>query len=184
MAPEQTGRVNRSIDPDRPLLTRLTFYEMLTVAFRHGIRSDGMGGLPRRSQPAAPGERQQCASSGVRYHDEAALEDGKGSLSDRGGGRERSAALPSHGNSEGASTTSRPAITPDRLIIPRSYTGGTGRSIPCLPCSAIDESQTPGRRLMMARQPIAPSPSSLPVKNGESLARCRFHWMVRFRPLV
>ena len=82
--------------PQRPLLTRR---HVLRDADRqpsvHGIRSDGMGALPHRSTTGRTRRAtEQCASRGVRDHDEAALQDGGGALSDRGGRRERSAALP------------------------------------------------------------------------------------------
>ena len=85
MAPEQTGRVNRSIDSRSDLYSLgVTFYEMLTGSLPFsGIRSDGMGALPhcettRRTQRAA----NERSSSGLRYHDEAALEDSRGAVSD------------------------------------------------------------------------------------------------------
>ena len=48
MAPEQTGRMNRSIDSRSDLYAfGVILYEMLTGTTPvHGVRSDGMGALP------------------------------------------------------------------------------------------------------------------------------------------
>ena len=85
MAPEQTGRVNRSIDSRSDLYSLgVTFYEMLTGSLPFtAIRSDGMGALPhcettRRTQRAV----KKRSSGSLRYHDEAALEDSRGAVSD------------------------------------------------------------------------------------------------------
>ena len=55
MAPEQTGRMNRSIDLRSDLYALgVTFYQMLTgVTAVRGGRSHGMGALPHRAQAAA-----------------------------------------------------------------------------------------------------------------------------------
>ena len=55
MAPEQTGRMNRSIDARSDLYSLgVTLYEMLTgIAALHGRRSDGMDPLSHRAAAAA-----------------------------------------------------------------------------------------------------------------------------------
>ena len=57
MAPEQTGRMNRSIDSRSDLYALgVTFYQMLTGALPFtASRSDGMGALPHRAPAAAAG---------------------------------------------------------------------------------------------------------------------------------
>ena len=88
MSPEQTGRVNRSIDSRSDLYSLgVTFYEMLT------------GGLPFTAadpmewvhchiarQPTAPSERLGTVPRlGLGDHDEAAVQDGRRAVSDSGG---------------------------------------------------------------------------------------------------
>ena len=55
MAPEQTGRMNRSIDARSDLYSLgVTFYQMLTGdASVHGQRSHGVGPLPHRKKAGA-----------------------------------------------------------------------------------------------------------------------------------
>ena len=113
MAPEQTGRVNRSIDSRSDLYSLgVTFYEMLTGSLPF-TASDPMEWVHCHiaRQPAAPSERlSSVPAAGLRDHDEAALQDGGGAISDRGGRRERSAALPvRNGSPRDASTISRRA---------------------------------------------------------------------------
>ena len=88
MAPEQTGRVNRSIDSRSDLYSLgVTFYEMLT-GFLPFAASDPMEWVHCHiaRQPAAPSERaRERAGRGLRDHDEAPLEDRRGAVSDCGG---------------------------------------------------------------------------------------------------
>ena len=88
MAPEQTGRVNRSIDSRSDLYSLgVTFYEMLTGSLPF-TASDPMEWVHCHiaRQPAAPSERLKNVPSGcLRYHDEAALQDRRGTISDGGG---------------------------------------------------------------------------------------------------
>ena len=85
MAPEQTGRVNRSIDSRSDLYSLgVTFYEMLTGSLPFAA-SDPMEWVHCHiaRQPAAPSERvPKRSSSGLRDHHEAALEDSRGAVSD------------------------------------------------------------------------------------------------------
>ena len=97
MAPEQTGRMNRSDGfPERPLLT---WGHALRNADRqssvHSCRSDGMGALPH-SETAAIAERAvgERPRHGLRDHHEAARQDGRGTLPVGGRSGERSSALP------------------------------------------------------------------------------------------
>ena len=88
MAPEQTGRVNRSIDSRSDLYSLgVTFYEMLTGGLPF-TASDPMEWVhchiaqtTGRTQRAT----ENCARLGLRDHDEAALQDGRGAVSDSGG---------------------------------------------------------------------------------------------------
>ena len=61
----------------------------------HGVRSDGMGALPYRETAGAAGRAAEGMSGlGLGNHHEAARQDRRGSLPDRGRRRARSAALP------------------------------------------------------------------------------------------
>ena len=64
MAPEQTGRMNRSIDSRSDLYALgVTFYEMLTGApALHGDRSHGVGPLPYRASARAPARASRSGS--------------------------------------------------------------------------------------------------------------------------
>ena len=86
MAPEQTGRMNRSIDSRSDLYSLgVTFYEMLTGVLPFtAFRSDGVGPLPHR--PAAGPARPGCegnSRAALSDRDEAAGEDRRGTLPDR-----------------------------------------------------------------------------------------------------
>ena len=117
MAPEQTGRVNRSIDSRSDLYSLgVTFYEMLTgsLPFAASIRWNGCTATSRDKHP--PVERRRACRRGIRDHDEAARQGGGGALSDRGGRRERPAAMPGAvGVRREASATSRWAHTTLRI---------------------------------------------------------------------
>ncbi len=97
MAPEQTGRVNRSIDSRSDLYSLgVTFYEMLTGSLPFTV-SDPMEWVHSHiaRQPTAPkGRLPNVPAAGLRYHDEAALEDSRGTVSDGRGSGTRSTALP------------------------------------------------------------------------------------------
>ena len=96
MAPEQTGRMNRSIDSRSDLYALgVTFYEMLTGALPF-TATDPMGWVHSHiaRQAIPPGER--CANRArpaIRDRDEAPGEDPGGAISDRRRRRGRSAAL-------------------------------------------------------------------------------------------
>ena len=88
MAPEQTGRVNRSIDSRSDLYSLgVTFYEMLTGGLPFtAIRSDGVGALSHRATTdRTQRATEERARRGLRDHDEAALQDGRRAVSDSGG---------------------------------------------------------------------------------------------------
>ena len=97
MAPEQTGRMNRSINSRSDLYALgVTFYQMLTGALPFtAVRADGVGALPYRAATGRP-RRAGADNSGPRLGDrhEAARQDGRGPLPDRFRPGERPAALP------------------------------------------------------------------------------------------
>ena len=106
MAPEQTGRMNRSIDSRSDLYALgVMFYQMLTGAPAvHRLRSDGMGPLPYRAESRCrlpSGWRTFPAAVSPDRH-EAARQDGRGALPDRRRPRARSAALPGRMGAQGA----------------------------------------------------------------------------------
>ena len=129
MAPEQTGRMNRSIDSRSDLYALgVTFYQMLTGSLAvHRVRSDGMGALPHRAdsrcRPASGVEDVPAADLPDRH--EAARQDGRGALPDRGRRRARSAALPGRVGAQ-RRIDDFPLgehDTPDRLLIPEKLYG-------------------------------------------------------------
>ena len=103
MAPEQTGRMNRSIDSRSDLYALgVALYQMLTGdAAIHGLRSHGVGPLPHRQKAGAA--RRAVGDDpgpGLRNRHEAARQDRGGALPDRRRRRARSAALPGRLGSE------------------------------------------------------------------------------------
>jgi serine/threonine protein kinase len=97
MAPEQTGRMNRSIDSRSDLYSlRVTFYEMLTGVLPF-TASDPIEWVHCHiaRQPVAP--RPICegdSRASLSYRDEAAGEDRRGAIPDRRRRCPRSPALP------------------------------------------------------------------------------------------
>ena len=90
MAPEQTGRMNRSIDSRSDFYSiGVTLYQMLTGSLPF-TASDPMEWVHCHiaRKPAPPSERLESPGNGVRDHNEAAGQDRGGALSDSGRRRE------------------------------------------------------------------------------------------------
>ena len=91
MAPEQTGRMNRSIDSRSDLYSLgVTFYQMLTGTLPF-TASDPMEWVHCHiaRKPMPPSERlENVPAPGLRNHHEAARQDGRGAVPDRGRRRE------------------------------------------------------------------------------------------------
>ena len=97
MAPEQTGRMNRSIN------SRSDLYALGVTLLRnadgglavHRLRSDGMGALPDRATAGAARRAiAACPAADLAHRHEAARQDRRRALPDRRRRRARSAALP------------------------------------------------------------------------------------------
>ena len=79
MAPEQTGRMNRSIDSRSDLYALgVTLYEMVTGSSSiHGVRSDGTGARPHRTTAGTPMRAvERCSGPGFGNRHEIARQDG------------------------------------------------------------------------------------------------------------
>ena len=104
MAPEQTGRMNRSIDSRSDLYALgVTLYQMLTGTLPF-TASDPMEWVHCHiaRQPVPPGRALAERSGGtLGHHHEAARQDGRGALPDRRRPGARSAALPGRMGSPG-----------------------------------------------------------------------------------
>ena len=129
MAPEQTGRMNRSIDARSDLYAvGVTLYQMLTGTLPFAA-TEPMEWvhchIARR--PVPPAERLPgVPAAALGHHHEAARQDRRGALPDRRRPGARPPALPGPmGSSGAASTPSRLAKhdTPDRLLIPEKLYG-------------------------------------------------------------
>ena len=96
MAPEQTGRMNRSVDLRSDLYALgVTFYRMLTgVLAVQCCRPDGVGALSYRARTCRPGRKvRERARSDLQHRHEAPRQDGRAALPDGCGPRARSQAL-------------------------------------------------------------------------------------------
>jgi serine/threonine protein kinase len=85
MAPEQTGRMNRSIDSRSDLYSLgVTLYQMLTGVLPFTASDPiGMGALPHRAAAAGTDRAAgECPGPSLPDRDEAACQDGRGALPD------------------------------------------------------------------------------------------------------
>ena len=97
MAPEQTGRMNRSVDSRSDLYgLGVTLYQALTgsLPFTAADPMDWVHCHIARNPAAAQRARERCPGRCLRHHHEAARQAGRGTLPDGGGPRARPAALP------------------------------------------------------------------------------------------
>ena len=164
MAPEQTGRMNRSIDSRSDLYALgVTFYRMLTgvLPFSAADPLEWVHCHIARN-PTPPAERlRNCSGSSLRCRYEAHGQDGGGALPDSRRRRARSAALPRPVGSRAAHRPvsvgrARPARSPDD---PReAVRDESARSRPCTPLS-IALSRAAGRNWCWSRaRPESASP--------------------------
>ena len=108
MAPEQTGRMNRSIDSRSDLYSLgVTFYQMLTGALPFSA-PDPMEWVHCHiaKTPMPPRERLRTIPATIsRNRHEAARQDRRGALPDRRRRRARSSAMPAPNGRRGAAST-------------------------------------------------------------------------------
>jgi serine/threonine protein kinase len=95
MAPEQTGRMNRSIDWRSDLYSLgVTFYQMLTGSLPFTASDPMEWAHCHTARRPAPPANPECAGPGLSACHEAARQNGRGAVPDRDRHRARPAALP------------------------------------------------------------------------------------------